>query len=285
MRNLIVTILLSAAIASGIGYSLGSKTSPSQVTTSDTAYDRIIKSGKIRCGYIIYPPSLIRDPNTGAFSGISYDIMTQMGKDLGVNIEWSEETTSATMVESLNTGRYDILCTSMWASSARGKVARFTMPVYLTALNAYVRKDDVRFKENERAFDKSDLTIATIDGGIAASIAREDAPHAKTYSMPDYTDFSELLLSVKNKKADLTFSENAQAARFNSSYPDSLKNITPAQPMRLFANGFVTKIGDERLVAMLNNALQNLHNNGFIEKTLSTYNSSDSYYHIAKTYR
>lgn len=60
-----------------------------------SAYERILESGEIRCGYVVWPPMFIKDPNTGEFSGIFHDYMKTAGKSLGFKINWVEEVTPA----------------------------------------------------------------------------------------------------------------------------------------------------------------------------------------------
>lgn len=286
MRNLIITIIISAAVACGIGYSFGLlSSSPQTAAAQESVYDRVIKSGKIRCGYIVYPPSTIKDPNTGAISGFSADIINKLAGDLGLKVEWTEETGSGSMVESLNSNRFDVLCTSIWTSSPRGKVIKFSAPLYYTAINAYARKDDLRFMDNEKAFDREDIRISTVDGDIAGQIAREDAPKAKLYSLPDLTDFTHLLLAVKDNKADLTFAEAMQVARFQEQNPNVLRNVTPDNPVRIFANGFAIKSGEDRLADMIDNAIRNIQNNGFIERVLAKHAFVGAQRLVAKPYR
>ncbi|MCB1556441.1 MAG: hypothetical protein KDJ15_03915, partial [Alphaproteobacteria bacterium] len=40
----------------------------------DSGYDRVMRTGTIRCGYIAFPPYLMQDLNTGEFSGLAYDL-------------------------------------------------------------------------------------------------------------------------------------------------------------------------------------------------------------------
>jgi ABC-type amino acid transport substrate-binding protein len=56
----------------------------------ETSYDRVMRTGVIRCGYVEWPPYLLKDPNTQEFSGLIYDYMMAIGKDLGFKVEWSE---------------------------------------------------------------------------------------------------------------------------------------------------------------------------------------------------
>jgi hypothetical protein len=73
-----LVIILSFVVAFVTGRYVAPHRGESAIQFQESAYDRIIKSGNIRCGYIVYPPNTIRDPKTGAFSGISYDIMSRI---------------------------------------------------------------------------------------------------------------------------------------------------------------------------------------------------------------
>ncbi|MCB1551812.1 MAG: ABC transporter substrate-binding protein, partial [Alphaproteobacteria bacterium] len=64
--------------------------SPAQAGT-EKAYDRVVESGVIRCGYGISPPVMVKDPNTGVMSGLDVEIWNEIGKELGLKIEWAEE--------------------------------------------------------------------------------------------------------------------------------------------------------------------------------------------------
>lgn len=284
MRNLVIAVFLSAVVACGIGYSFGQRASSPQTAVQESVYDRVIKSGKIRCGYVVVPPSLIRDPNTGAFSGISYDIMERLGKDLGLAIEWSEETSFAAMTEGLNRDRFDLDCAVVWSRSPRGKTAQFSIPLYYSAINAYGRADDNRFNSTQ-SFNDPSLTVATIDGSTSSSMARDISPLAKTYSLPDLTDFSQLMVAVTSGKADLTFSEEPQAALYLQKNPGSVKNLTPDQPLGLFANSFSMKMGEDKLAHMINNGLQNLLNVGFVDRVLEKHAAPNAYRRVSKAYQ
>ena len=236
-----------------------------------SAFTRVIASNTLRCGYIVYPPQLSKDPNTGALSGIAYDIVERIGKDLSLNIKWTEEVGTGSWQEGLNTGRYDMLCNTAWATTPRARIVAFSTPAFYTAVNAYARVGDTRFDKKLAVANSPDVTIATIDGGTSATIAAEDFPLAKLDSLPDLTDFSQLLLEVQTRKADLTFSEAAQFHEFERHNQGKLRNVTPDHPVRLIANAFFVAGDELRLLGMINAALNTLHNSGFIDKVLDKY--------------
>lgn len=236
-----------------------------------SAFDRVMATNTLRCGYIIYPPQLSKDTNTGALSGIAYDLTERMGKDIGLKIEWVEEVGPGTMLDGLQTGRYDMVCNPLWATTPRTRIAAYSVPAFFTAINAYVRADDHRFDGDLRGLDDPAMIIATLDGGTAAQIARDDYPQAKVFSLPEMSDFSSLLLNVQTGKADITFSEAAQFADFDRHHPGALRNATPDHPVRLVANAFPVLSSETRLLGMINTALTNLHYDGTVDKVLTHY--------------
>jgi ABC-type amino acid transport substrate-binding protein len=57
----------------------------------ETAYDRVMRTGVLRCAYGLWDPCVMRDPNTGKFSGIIYDFMQDLGKSINVKCDYVTE--------------------------------------------------------------------------------------------------------------------------------------------------------------------------------------------------
>lgn len=251
----------------------------------ESAYDRVMRTGVLRCGYIIYPLSTMKDENTGKTSGISVDIVEYIAAELSLKVDWAEEVGTGTMIEGLNTGRYDMVCTNVWANTPRARAAAFLSPLYYTAVAAYVRADDTRFDGYLERLNAPDMKIASIDGGTPEVIAKTDFPLAAVFSMPDMTDFSQNLMNVVTGKADATFSELAVAGQFLEKNPGTLKDPQPGKPVRVFSNSFAIGKGESELKDMLNIALANAHNNGVIDRIISHYETPPgSFYRVAKPY-
>src|SRR5438874_1363658 len=83
--------------------------------SANVVYDRVMSSGVIHCGYVVYPPGLLKDPNTGKLSGVFYDIMESAAKSLQLRLEWTEEVGWGSMIEGLQANRYDMICSPVWA--------------------------------------------------------------------------------------------------------------------------------------------------------------------------
>ena len=244
----------------------------------------VLEKGEIRAGYVIDPPALIKDPNTGALSGIFYDTMQEAGKNLGLKINWVEEAGWGTMIEGLEAGRYDIIVTDLWPNAARSKSIDFTNALYYIPIGVYVRPGDNRFS-NLNAINSSDITIATIDGEMSSLIAQTDFSQAKVISLAQDTPVSQVLLNVSTKKADVTFAQPAIAEEFLANNPGAVENIAKENPVRYFPNTMGVPKDEEGFKSMINTALEELSNNGTVDRLIAQYEKYDgSYYPVAKPY-
>lgn len=284
--TVLISILIGAIIVVGtirlitIGYlSINNpvandlSTIESSSNNSKTDYEKIIQSGVIRCGYVTYPPGLIKDPNTGKITGVFPDVLEEAAKNLGLKIEWAEEVGWGTMVEGLQTRRYDVICSPVWPLSQRAKVADFTQPIYFGGAEAYVRQDDTRFDADIEILNDPKYRIATIDGEVTEAIAQRDFPKANKLSLPQLTDISQALLSVAEKKADITFVEPFVAYDFIKNNPDKIRPARPGKPIRLYANTLMLRQDNTILRRTLDNAIDELVNNGFVDQVLRKYES------------
>lgn len=236
-----------------------------------STYDRIMQSGKIRCGYLIWPPGCIKDPNTGKLSGIGIDAFELVAKKLGLSVEWVEEVSMGTMSEGLITGRYDLVPSPIWTNANRAKVIGFSRPLYYSPLYVYARRGDRRFKNHWELIDSSKVKIAIVDGGTVEVVAQDDFPHAQKLSMPQLSDNAQLLLNVGTGKADVTFAEPLVADRYMQNNPGMVENINTDKPIRIFANSWMFKRGEFEFKAMLDTVLDEVINSGAMDKIIAKY--------------
>lgn len=261
--------------------------SSGQPAGTSTLYDRVMRSGKIRSAYGVYAPGCIKDLNTGKLSGIGVDALELVAKKLGLSVEWAEEVSWGSMIEGLQTGRYDIIVTPIWTQASRARVAAFSRPLYFSPLFAYVKFGDKRLNaSNLGSINSPRFTIATLDGATAQSIANEDFPKAKQVSLPQQTDVSQLLLTVSTGKADLTFTEPADAIRFLKYNPATLQQVPTAGPIRVFPNCWMFARGQYEFKMMLDTVLDEIINSGAMEKIIRKYEPApNSLYRVTLPYQ
>ena len=261
-------------------------TSPTGQGTKGTVYSRVIESGKIRCAYVIYPPGLIKDPNSGKISGVAAETIEEAGKNLGLQVEWAEEVGWGSMIEGLETDRYDLVVSGIWPNASRAKLVDFSTPLYYSGIGIYVRQNENRFDETLKGLNEQGIKISTIDGEMSDIIARNQFPSAQRVSLPQTADVSQLLLNVSQGRADLTFVEPYIANQFLKNNPGTIKNIVDQKPIRVFGNTVMFKRGQMEFKSMLDTTIEELINSGFVDKLVDRYETSPgAFYRRSFPYR
>lgn len=261
-------------------------TTSTTAPTAETTYARVMRTKELRCGYINYPPHTIINPGTKQMSGLMHDIVMEMGRLLDLNIIWAEEIGWANTVEALRSKRIDAICTSFWQNPVEGKFVSFTMPLFYSPVTAYVSAKNTNFnKDDIQVFNDPSVRISGNDGSMASLIAAQDFPEAKLVSAPNMMDETHMLLDVASGKADVTFIETYIGAEFIKNNPDSVKPIFATQPLRVFGNTIALPAHEPQLKSMLDSALVQMLNGGFVDHAIKTYeNVPNAILRVAKPY-
>jgi polar amino acid transport system substrate-binding protein len=233
-------------------------------------WKRVETSGRIRCAYVTYAPYFIKDPNTGALSGIFVEAMNAIATKLDLKLDWVEEVGYTTMFEGLDSDRYDALCSGLWQNATRGKRAYFTAPLFFNAIRVWVRADETRFK-TLADLNAANVRIAVQDGAIEEAIAQKEFPKAQRVAIPQMSPWPDTLLNITTKKADVTFAEIGVIIPFLDKNPGTLKELITPRPLRVFASNIPIKFGEGELRLVLDSAILEALNDGTIEGILSKY--------------
>jgi ABC-type amino acid transport substrate-binding protein len=254
-------------------------------TQKPSVYDRVLQSGVIRASYAVYQPYCIKDPNTGKMSGLYVEVLEEAGRRLDLKVQWTEEVGWGAIFEGLNSDRHDIFGAGIWRNASRSKVGDFTHPLIYNVIKAWVRSDEKRLKGDLSQLNSPAVRISTLDGAIDDLIAKTDYPKAQRVSIPQLAPPTDLLLNVISKKADVSFSEPAVVNLFLEKNPGTLKELAPDKPVRVFANCFAFKLGEEKFKAMLNGALDEIANDGTLDRIIGKYERHPGeFYRLAKPY-
>jgi len=256
----------------------GCKPQASSVDPSMRGLTNVLNTHVLKAAYIDYPPSLTVDPNTKAITGIMPDVIAASAKAMGIQVTYVEETTFASMEDELDSDRVDVVVSGIWPSSARALRADFSRVVYYSPVYAYVRSNDKRFDGNLTLINNGAVRIATIDGELSSIVAQSDYPAAKTTSLPQQADVSQLLLQLTSNKADVTFVEPAVADQFLAKNPGSLRRVSGVNPVRLFPNCFLFRKGDTGIRDAINISIVELTNSRSISAIVGKYDPDGSHF-------
>jgi polar amino acid transport system substrate-binding protein len=260
--------------------------SVASTTTPASTYDQVLKSGKIRCGYVLYVPGCIKDPNTHKLSGIGPDTLEKIASKLGLQVEWTEEVGWGSMLEGLQSGRYDMVVTPVWTNANRAKLVDFSKPLFYSPVCAYVRQGDHRFDKGLSGINSPAVSVATIDGETAEVVAQSDFPKSRKVSLPQLTDVSQLLMTVSSQKADITFTEPATAVSFIKNNPNSIEAIVTQRPVRIFPNCWMYKRNQGEFKNMVDIVMDELINDGTVNTIVAKYEPAPgTLYRVAPSYQ
>jgi len=278
--------VLALAIVLVVLASAGCSRTSGNSTHTETAMERVLRTGKIRCSYTLYSSYFRKDPNTGKMSGIFYDVMEEIGKNSGLKIEWAEEVGYGNIFPGLEANRCDVFCAGLWPNASRAKAGAFTIPINYSVITTWGRPNDTRFDRDLKLINEPSVRIATLDGAMEDLIAKTDFPKARRLSLPELSAFALNLTNIANNKADVTFAEPMVVNEFLKTNPGALKQIQPNKPLRIFGNALVVKRNELELRDFLNVALQEILNDGRVEKILAKYDPDGrNFFPVASPYR
>ena len=280
--NILSLVIAVSALASVL---ISGKSDGPREIKQETAFERVLRTNTLRCGYIVYPPETIKDPNTGKLTGTVVETTEEVGRKLGLKVEWTAEVGFQDKFEGLKTGRYDALCSGLREDPAYAKAALFSAPLMYGTTYVFVRVEDHRFDSSLNAINTPDVRIAQIDGEGAQVVATENFPKASGYFLPPMSNISEVLIAVATKKADVAFLQIAPGRGFMEHNPGKLK-VLNQRPVRTWIQPLMTfSHGEHDLKYMIDATLRELHENGFVERVLRKYDPHlDSYLLVAKPY-
>lgn len=288
MSKLFTTILLG--IISGLAgawlySSVVASTPTSSVVQKETAFDRVMRTGVIRCGYAYAEPLIIRDPTTGQIKGIGHDVMEATAKALSLKVEWTEEVGWASFPAALSSGRIDAFCVGAWPNAARARMTDHTRPFSFQSYYAYVRFGDTRFDGNLSGINKPEVTIAALDGDASSIISRSDFPEAKALSLPQLVSVDEVFVNVAMNKADVALLSPEWFIKYSANNPGKIRQVQ-SPPIRVFGNVFFIAQGEDKLRQMLDTALTEQLSSGAVEKIIPKYEKvSGSILRVAPPYK
>ena len=237
----------------------------------ESAYDRVMKTQTIRCGYGTYAPWIYQDLKTEKMAGPNVEIMEAVARQLGFKLEWPEETGWPNLPTALVTGRVDVACSSLWMDPARGKLVAYTRPVHYNPVYAYARADDARFSGKAESIDKPGIRIVVQDGDVTAELARRNFPQAQFVTLAQTASSSEMYMNVTTGKADIAFGEDVSVSTFNKAQKTKLKKIPLPRPVVIYGSSLAVGIHETALKEMLDTTVAYLLNTGKIDEIMTRF--------------
>lgn len=250
----------------------------------ESAYERVLRTNTLRCGYDVTSPYFIKDPKTGALSGIWYDFTEAVADHLGIKVIWTQEIGRGDISAALGSNKIDAYCSGLWSAGKRVRVIDYLHATAYEPLLPYVRSQDHRFDHNLNAINDPSVRVSTMDGEGGGLVASEDFPKAKLVSLPQLANYADMFNQVVTNKADILFAAPSGVAPFLKNNPGTLRPLAD-KPLRIFPVSQAVLYGEGELRDMLNQAQDDVINNGTMDKIISKYEvNKGDFWRITKPY-
>jgi polar amino acid transport system substrate-binding protein len=203
---------------------------------------------------LAYPPFETKD-EAGNPMGVSVDLAYALGEYLGKevhieNISWDG------LIPSLQTGKVDVVISSMTITEERENVVDFTIPYAHSYLALLINKNSgVRSIED---LNQNDRVVAVKKGTTGYIYANTSLKKATVHS---FTSENACVMEVIQGKADAFIYDQLTIYRQNQSHPDTTEAILiPFQEGENW--GMALKPGNPELLKKINTFLQKFKDEG-----------------------
>ena len=207
--------LVALCAAAGLAFA-ALAAAQSTVSAQKSRLHRVLESGVLRVGTTgDFRPMSFRDPKTNEYAGHDVEVAQELAKDLGVKVEFVP-TEWKTLINGIQTDKYDVAMSGISMNVDRAKVAAFTLPYMEFGTVPVVRKKDAGKFKSWGDIDKSAITVATTLGTVFDQQAKEYFKQAKRKQVEaPALSYQEVLAG----RADACITSNVEAASLVQTYP------------------------------------------------------------------
>ncbi|MDN7656788.1 transporter substrate-binding domain-containing protein [Burkholderia multivorans] len=208
--------------ATAFGFLISSPTAHAQ---DASAWQSVRKAGVLRCGIATSPPYTMKDPKTGAYSGVFPELCRDFGeKVLKVKVEYVD-TTWDNIVAGLQSDKWDISL-SLNNTPERQKAIAFSQPVTDYSVTFSFNKNNPKLKSVRSIadIDKPGYTVTVMSGSAGDKAI---SPLLKQATIMRLPGFDETRLALMSKRADVLADDNMANILLSRAHPDWVELFKP----------------------------------------------------------
>ncbi|MFA6279565.1 MAG: transporter substrate-binding domain-containing protein [Bdellovibrionales bacterium] len=277
ISHVLLVVGLSAAVAFGTVRYVASTAPSSGAAAKESTFERVTRTGTIRCGYSVWNPLFYIDPQTNEKRGIFHDMMEEVGTRLGLKIVWQEEIGWGMVTESVRNGRVDMACAGYWLNPARIKLVATSAPQLYSPLYVWGRQDDPRHFNNPEELNSDKVTVVQTEGSAEIQSVAKRFPKAKVLSLPELDTISDEIETLLTKKADFLVADASSVSTYTARNPGKIKNLFPSQAMNVYPTVMLLPPDDLRFKEVIDDTLRNVEYDGTLDDILKKYGKEHSY--------
>jgi polar amino acid transport system substrate-binding protein len=265
MKKLLVVFLLMFSL-----------TARAADTTKESVFDRVIRTGTLRCGYGAWEPGVTRDPKTGQMKGLFVDMLNKMARMSKIKVEWTAEIDWGQISEALKSGKIDAFCAGMAGDAARAKQLGYSMPLSYWSFDVIVRADDTRFPADRLLtladLNKPEFATAYSEGDVLETIKETELPTVKSVPLPLLGTPADNLMDVITKKTDFVVFPRVMFEGYEKANGSGkIRLLKMKTPLRVYGNVIAVDIHERELLSFIDAAVNELVNSSSYERIMAPY--------------
>ena len=239
---------------------VGGLTVSLQGSTADLATSRLDRVREARvlrvCIWPDYYSITYRNPKTQLLSGIDIDLAGELGKDLGVAVQFVDSS-FARLIEDVTRDRRDLAMFAVGITPARAEKLRFTRPYLASDIYAITTKTNRRIKDWDQ-IDRPGSVVAVARGTLHESIMKDKLKAAQLLVLD--TPFAREQ-EVQSGRADVFLTDYPYSQRFLAS-TDWARLVSPPSAYHITPYAYAMQPGDEAWAARIERFVSDIKHDG-----------------------
>ncbi len=244
-------LLIIFAICSAVSLPVAASGAP------ENRLDRVKEANLVRiCIWPDYYSITYRNPKTRELSGIDIDMAKELGKDLGVAVEFVDSS-FATLIDDVNQDRCDVAMFAIGITPARAEKLRFTQSHLVSDIYGITTKTNRRIKE-WADIDSAGSIVAVAKGTLHEPVMKEKLKAAQLLVLD--TPFAREQ-EVQSGRADVFMTDFPYSQRFLAN-ADWARLVSPPEIYHVTPYAYAMKLGDDVWYARMEQFVSDVKKDG-----------------------
>jgi ABC-type amino acid transport substrate-binding protein len=228
--------------------------------------ESIQSAKKVRvCIWPEYYGITFRNPKTQQLSGVDADMALELGKDLGVVVEFVDSS-FATLVADVGTNKCDVAMFAVGVTPQRAEKLRFTKPTLVSDIYAITTRTNRQIK-TWADIDKPGVVVAVMKGTLHEPIMRERLK-AATLKVVDTPMAREQ--EVSSGRADVFMTDYPYSRRMLET-TDWARLVSPTSTYHETPYAYAIAYGDDKWALRMEQFVRDVQTDGRLLKAATRY--------------
>jgi ABC-type amino acid transport substrate-binding protein len=228
--------------------------------------ERVLLEKKVHvCIWPDYYGITLRNPKTQELEGVDADLALELGKDLGVNVEFVDSS-FATLITDVTSDKCDVAMFAVGITPQRAEKLRFTQPTLVSDVYGITTRNNRRIKSWDD-IDKPGVVVTVIKGTLHEPLMRE---RLKAATLQVVNSSIEREQEVMSGRADVFITDFPYSRRMLET-TDWARLVAPATRYQETRYAYAVAPGDERWANRLEQFVRDIKQDGRLLKIAARY--------------